>query len=134
METKARPQPGRASRRERPMKTPLCLTIATALCGLPLSLPAPAAVAQGPSVQGYDEVGISTLPPAEGIPSSPDDRATLDTPGDLPQEGRGRLAFTGLGLPLPALVGGLLVACGALIRRSLVPGACDGGRSGACGG
>lgn len=109
------------------MKNTPRLTLATTLCALVVALTATSAVAQSPAVEGYDETGISRIPPLGVGPSEPGSPPTIlssspevppatDT-GPGPTGEREALAFTGLGLPLLALIGGALVAAGALARR-----------------
>lgn len=99
------------------MKTIWRLTTVIALCVTVGAVPAAPALAQSPAAQGYDETGVPGLPPPGAPPASFD-----SPPEGTPQTHAGpssadeRLAFTGLDLPLAALLGGMLVAAGLLMR------------------
>lgn len=106
------------------------LTIAAALCGTVTALSAAPALAQSPSADGYNEAGLSMPTPpgsAQTLPSqvpklAPVSGTRPETNGAVPIESK-ELPFTGFGLPLLALLGGALVAVGALARRRLRPAA-----------
>src|SRR5918997_1864114 len=108
--------PGRSKRGES-MKRIWSLTTVIAVCVTVGAAPAAPALAQSPAAQGYDETGVPGLPPLGAPPTafdSPPEGAPL-TPAGPPVSDE-RLAFTGLDLPLAALLGGMLVAAGLLIR------------------
>lgn len=97
------------------------VTIAAVLCALMLTAGAASAAAQSPAADGYDESGMSTLAPLETATSSPGESPPrLFSLDDRADDGGGWLAFTGLSLPAIALLGGALVAGGALARKKLV--------------
>ncbi|HEV2786172.1 MAG TPA: hypothetical protein VGV67_07290 [Solirubrobacteraceae bacterium] len=99
------------------MKTIWRLSIATALCmALGAALAGPT-LAQSSAAQGYDETGIPNLPPLGAPPpsrTSPPDGFPPSQAG--PPRTDERLPFTGLELPMIALLGGTLVAAGLLMR------------------
>lgn len=118
------------------MKRTRCLTIAMVLCAAAMAVSAPLALGQNPSVDGYDETGASTIPPIDVTPppsaalgqvesSSPRSAAIPQGPSSSPAAAGPEsaeskaLAFTGFGLPLLALLGGTLLAAGALTRWRL---------------
>ena len=105
------------------MKTIWRLTIATALCVALGAVLAGPTLAQSSAAQGYDETGIPTLPPLEGPPTSQTSPPDGSPPTQVrPPRTDERLPFTGLELPLIALLGGTLVAAGLLLRgRSRTP-------------
>ncbi len=99
------------------MKTIWRLTTVLALCATVGAVPAAPALAQSPAAQGYDESGVPGLPPPGAPPASfdsPPDGAP-QSPAE-PSAADERLAFTGLDLPLVALLGGMLMAAGLLMR------------------
>ena len=93
---------------------------AIALCVTVVAMQAGPALAQSPAAQGYDETGVPGLPPLDPPPTSVD--SPPEGSPDPPKTPIGppgtdeRLAFTGLDLPLVALLGGMLLAVGVLIR------------------
>lgn len=95
--------------------------IAAALSALVLAAGAASAAAQSPAADGYDERGMSTLPPLDTATSRPGESPPrLFSLEDRADDGGGSLAFTGLSLPALALLGGALLAGGALVRKTLV--------------
>ena len=99
------------------MKTIWRLTTVIAMCVTVVAVLAAPAVAQSPAAQGYDETGVPGLPPLGAPPaaSGPPADGPPQTSAGPPGADAG-LAFTGLDLPLAALLGGMLVAAGLLIR------------------
>lgn len=99
------------------MKTIWSLTAVIALCVTVVAVPAAPALAQSPAAQGYDETGVPGLPPLGAPPalSGPPPDGRPRTPAG-PSGADERLAFTGLDLPVAALLGGMLVAAGLLMR------------------
>lgn len=96
------------------------VALLTGICVIASAALVAPAVAQSPAAEGYDETGLSTLPPLSGPPASPDSPwggppASPQTPAGPSGEDEA-LAFTGLDLPLMALLGGMLLAAGMLLR------------------
>ena len=99
------------------MKTIWRLATVIALCVTVAAVPAAPTLAQSPAAQGYDETGVPNLPPFGGPPTSLDSPPEGFSPPPVgPPPTDARLAFTGLDLPLIALLGGMLVAAGVLMR------------------
>ncbi len=92
-----------------------------ALCAAVMVLAAPAAVAQGPTVEGYSDSGplgqIEEGGQAAGViggggPGGPGDGSVVTT------DGESRLPFTGLDLAIATLMGLALLGTGFAIRRT----------------
>jgi hypothetical protein len=105
------------------------------LCAGVAVVAAPAAFAQTPTQQGYDESGVigqfesgdsGSPPPADqSVPTSGAGGAGQGQSGERGETTRsadsGSLPFTGLGLGIVLLMGAVLVGTGVVLRRTARP-------------
>ncbi|HEX8204581.1 MAG TPA: hypothetical protein VF587_00830 [Solirubrobacteraceae bacterium] len=83
-----------------------------------LALGGGTAVAQDPSVRGYDEsLGVIGEIQSEEPTPTPTQEVT-PTPPQQQQQPESDLPFTGLDLGIVALLGGILLATGLVLRRT----------------